>query len=164
MDKFETFQNPVSVPMQGLPPRRFRASESSSEKDPKENSKNKEKQKKEDTKKDGRNETKRKPKTVEPDVDAPVKFKKKDDDTDESGGGVDSDEVHPGAMKKPSARQAGQQKWFALLASFFVLSRYHIYCFSATQAVQRKSQLLQRNRSGQRRRRANSCLGHALHA
>ena len=117
MDKFETFQNPVSVPMQGLPPRRFRASESSSEKDPKENSKNKEKQKKEDTKKDGRNETKRKP--VEPDVDAPVKFKKKDDDTDESGGGVDSDEVNPGAMKKPSARQAGQQKWFALLASFF---------------------------------------------
>ena len=101
-----------------MPPRRFRASESSSEKDAKENSKKenkgkdrkkdtsekgaKEKPKKEDTEKDGKSDTKKKPKNVEPDTE-----------------GLDSDEANPGAMKKPSARQAGQEKCFALLASFF---------------------------------------------
>lgn len=119
-----------------MPPRRFRASESSSEKDAKENSKKenkgkdrkkdtsekgaKEKPKKEDTEKDGKSDTKKKPKNVEPDTEGPGKCgTKKDDDTDESGGGLDSDEANPGAMKKPSARQAGQEKCFALLASFF---------------------------------------------
>lgn len=67
-----------------------------------------------------KSDTKKKPKNVEPDTEGPGKCgTKKDDDTDESGGGLDSDEANPGAMKKPSARQAGQEKCFALLASFF---------------------------------------------
>ena len=161
-----------------MPPRRFRASESSSEKDAKENSKKenkgkdrkkdtsekgaKEKPKKEDTEKDGKSDTKKKPKNVEPDTEGPGKCgTKKDDDTDESGGGLDSDEANPGAMKKPSARQAGQEKCFALLASFFCAQPLTHMLFFRNAGRAKKDQL-QRNRIAQKRRRAIFCLRHAL--